>query len=205
MSNEHIEQLHRAIEDAVLRGDLPPAQKPLVYSHLKNHCEVDPKANAIFCKGVPIPDAVADTIKTFDLKPKAPVTTEADALAKLQADALTGNVSSHGALYKQMGEAAYNKWREANRAQPGKDASNNSVDVIAEMERTLAALKAGKVVASPVKIDGVDPTHPSRNPWRASNWNLTRQGAIVRSLGVEKANEIARAAGSFVGATKPAA
>jgi hypothetical protein len=43
------------------------------------------------------------------------------------------------------------------------------------------------------------------NPWTADKWNVTRQGQIVRALGVEKAAAIARAANSRIGATKPAA
>jgi hypothetical protein len=42
------------------------------------------------------------------------------------------------------------------------------------------------------------------NPWTAGNWNATRQGQIVRSLGIEAAQRIAKAAGSHIGATRPA-
>jgi hypothetical protein len=44
------------------------------------------------------------------------------------------------------------------------------------------------------------------NPWSAEpgKWNATRQGQIVRSLGIEAAQRIAKAAGSYVGAVRPA-
>jgi hypothetical protein len=42
------------------------------------------------------------------------------------------------------------------------------------------------------------------NPWTAENWSLKRQGEIVRNLGVEAAQRIARHANSHVGAVRPA-
>jgi len=45
----------------------------------------------------------------------------------------------------------------------------------------------------------------SNNPWSKAGWNMTKQGALVRQLGEVKAGEIAAQAGSFIGATKPAA
>lgn len=42
-----------------------------------------------------------------------------------------------------------------------------------------------------------------KNPWSSEHWNLTQQGQIVREHGMTKAQELAKAAGSFVGATKP--
>jgi len=43
------------------------------------------------------------------------------------------------------------------------------------------------------------------NPWSADGWNLTAQGAYLRAQGRERAEQMAKAAGSHVGATKPAA
>ena len=43
----------------------------------------------------------------------------------------------------------------------------------------------------------------SDNPWSASGWNMTRQGQIVREHGMARAQEMAKAAGSQVGATRP--
>jgi hypothetical protein len=41
------------------------------------------------------------------------------------------------------------------------------------------------------------------NPWSAKGWSLTRQGQYVREHGIAKAQEAAKVAGSFIGATKP--
>lgn len=44
----------------------------------------------------------------------------------------------------------------------------------------------------------------ANNPWSKAGWNMTKQGALVRQLGEQKAGEIAAQAGSHIGATKPA-
>jgi hypothetical protein len=41
------------------------------------------------------------------------------------------------------------------------------------------------------------------NPWSAEGWSVQKQGAVAKSLGVEKAAAIAKAAGSYIGATAP--
>lgn len=43
----------------------------------------------------------------------------------------------------------------------------------------------------------------STNPWDANSWNVARQISCVKFLGIKRASEIAAAADSFVGATKP--
>ncbi len=47
-------------------------------------------------------------------------------------------------------------------------------------------------------------TPSSSNPWSAGSWSVTEQGRLVRALGKDKAAGIAKAAGSFIGATRPA-
>ncbi len=42
------------------------------------------------------------------------------------------------------------------------------------------------------------------NPWAAGSWNVTEQGRLVRVLGKDKAAGIAKSAGSFIGAVRPA-
>jgi hypothetical protein len=43
----------------------------------------------------------------------------------------------------------------------------------------------------------------SKNPWHSSNWNISKQGALLRAVGPEKAAAMARAVGSTIGATRP--
>jgi hypothetical protein len=43
------------------------------------------------------------------------------------------------------------------------------------------------------------------NPWSASNWNLTAQGAYFKQYGRDKAEQMAKAAGTTIGGPPPAA
>lgn len=43
----------------------------------------------------------------------------------------------------------------------------------------------------------------SGNPWSAKGWNKTEQGRIVREQGIDKAKQLAKAAGVEVGAVRP--
>ncbi len=42
-----------------------------------------------------------------------------------------------------------------------------------------------------------------QNPWSNENWNMTKQSAYVREHGMEKAEQMAKAAGTKVGGLKP--
>jgi hypothetical protein len=42
-----------------------------------------------------------------------------------------------------------------------------------------------------------------KNPWLADQWNITRQGELIKVMGLDGATRMAKAAGSYVGATKP--
>ena len=42
------------------------------------------------------------------------------------------------------------------------------------------------------------------NPWGGDSWNVTEQGRYVRQHGMEKANQMAKAAGTTVGGPRPA-
>lgn len=50
---------------------------------------------------------------------------------------------------------------------------------------------------------GLGGINGDKNPWSAQHWNLTEQGRIVKEHGMTKAEELAKLAGSYVGATKP--
>jgi hypothetical protein len=98
----------------------------------------------------------------------------------LQRDALAGNVTAHGRLSRQLGDVQYAEWCKANGAAPGKAAT---------VEKTNETGHKSK----------------STNPWSADGWDFLRQQSITKSLGAAKAAELAAAAGSFVGATRPGA
>ncbi len=48
------------------------------------------------------------------------------------------------------------------------------------------------------------PTNKGKdNPWSAENWNITKQGALIKVMGLDGAARMAKAAGSHIGATRP--
>ncbi len=52
--------------------------------------------------------------------------------------------------------------------------------------------------------DGDKGKKPDRaNPWLAANWNISKQGELIKAIGAAKAAEIAKAARSYIGATRP--
>jgi hypothetical protein len=51
---------------------------------------------------------------------------------------------------------------------------------------------------------GKDPKVPhANNPFSAAGWNISRQGELVKAMGIEKAAGIAAAVGAKIGDTKP--
>jgi hypothetical protein len=66
---------------------------------------------------------------------------------------------------------------------------------------TLAPGKNPKV--SNEKVPDKKPHDHSNNPFHKSQWNVTKQGALIKTLGLDKANAIAKSVGSHVGATRP--
>jgi len=73
----------------------------------------------------------------------------------------------------------------------------------------LMALFGGAVgkISKPLPIEREKEKQKIRgknNPWSQEGWSLTRQGQLVREIGEGPAAEIAKSAGSFIGATKPA-
>lgn len=46
------------------------------------------------------------------------------------------------------------------------------------------------------------PRDHSNNPFHRSQWNISKQGELVKRLGLDKANAIAKSVGSHVGATR---
>jgi hypothetical protein len=177
------ELLHQALDRAVLRGAMRVEAVPDAMDLFGDKCTVDPAHLDVTLNGLSLDAAVEKLIEDRPLwRPQGPDPTVV-AQKELEAAALAGNVSAHGRLFKSMGKVAYDQWRAKHAAQPGK-----------------AADEAAAAAAAAAGAD--DKTRD--NPWLAGNWNATRQGQIVRSLGIEAAQRIAKAANSHVGATRPA-
>lgn len=94
--------------------------------------------------------------------------------------------------------------------------------VAARLIRDLGKAEADRIAQTYGKRDALDnkpgvapqreqkdasgkPADHSKNPWSRAGWNVTKQGAIVKSLGVEKASQMARAVQSHIGAVRPSA
>jgi hypothetical protein len=106
--------------------------------------------------------------------------------AQLLESARAGNITAKGRLVRQLGSLAA---ADAVLA----DKSNTGADDTARDD------KGRFVGATPQEKEAA-----ANNPWSAEKWNVTRQAQIVRALGVEAAQRIARAQRSHVGATRPA-
>ncbi len=195
--------LGEAIDRAVYAGLVQPKAQGVLYDLLESRCMVDPEKNRVLIRdiaGETIDECVAAFCKEHDFlaPPKDSGPSAADQLKALQDEAAAGSVTAHGALHKQMGAEAYEAWRAANGARPGKrvDANPNQA-ALDEIRQKLDALEGGggsKINGAPAGKD---------NPWSKDGWNITRQGSIVRALGAEKAGQIAAAARSHIGATRP--
>ncbi|AWO88239.1 hypothetical protein ABIE85_007111 [Bradyrhizobium diazoefficiens] len=116
----------------------------------------------------------------------------ADEIQSLEEAAFGGpknkpNLAARGQLVREVGQALYDdlmrRWgasHTTNGVRPGPEPKKDEKPRSPESKAT------------------------QNNPWSASNWNITRQGEIVKALGLAKAQGIAKAAGSYIGATKPA-
>lgn len=96
-----------------------------------------------------------------------------------------GNLSARGALVKQVGMTEANK--------------------IAESYGLRSAIdpRRGKAPAEPEGKKKNGNADHSKNPFHASAWNISKQGALLRAVGVEKCAGIAASVGSRIGATRP--
>jgi hypothetical protein len=126
---------------------------------------------------------IEDFIKT--LKTEKPHCFPSAQAVDLQEQAFGSSptLKSRGALYNEVGAANYAKLAE----QWGCDAS----------------LRPGKAPAGH-ESETKKPSLAARrdNPFSKQGWNITKQGALVKSLGIEKAAAIAKSVGVKIGDTK---
>ncbi len=169
------ELLARAADRAVKAGKLAASATSDVVQILANKCIVDSKLNCVLLNGKSLDEGLADEIAKRLHWQTVPADLKVVARADLEARALKGELTAHGLLMRELGATEYDKWRIQNGSTPGKPA------ITAEQKE---------------KAD---------NPWSAAGWNVTRQAQLVRASGLEKAAQIAKAAGSYIGATRPAA
>jgi hypothetical protein len=121
-----------------------------------------------------LPAATPDPIKALDIDPA------------LLASARAGNWTAKSQIFTTL--------------HAGKPKS-----AIAETQAVLATLLAdtGGTDADKGKDEPAQKLKGRDNPWSAASWNVTAQARLVREIGLAAAQSIAKAQGSFVGATKP--
>jgi hypothetical protein len=67
----------------------------------------------------------------------------------------------------------------------------------------LAPGKNPKTASQGAEPKKTTPRDHSNNPFHKSQWNISKQGELVKRLGLAKTNAIAHSVGSHVGATRP--
>jgi hypothetical protein len=177
------ELLHQAIDRAVLGGRMRIEAAKDALDMYGNKCVVDEKTLQITLQGLPLDKALEKIIAGRPLWQPLADDPALKARSELEAAALAGNVSAHGALWKQLGDAGYAAWKKAHAATPGK-----------------AAAKGDETKPDADKIEAKGFNGP--NPWKAESWNVTAQGKLVAAIGETAAAGIAKSAKSFLGATK---
>ncbi|MET4216952.1 3-polyprenyl-4-hydroxybenzoate decarboxylase [Bradyrhizobium sp. LB14.3] len=95
------------------------------------------------------------------------------------------NIDARSKLFREVGEVQFNQLMLQWGATPIKNGTRPE-------PQTGATVEQAKVLKN-----------ASNNPWSPTGWNLTKQGEVVKSLGMDKATAIAKAAGSYIGATRP--
>jgi hypothetical protein len=110
---------------------------------------------------------------------------QGDAVAELEALAFGDkpNLTAQGRYIREYGEVAA---REAAK----------------RWSTSLGTTKPGHPVSDTEDDKSKNKNH-TNNPFHKSNWNLTRQGELLRTMPMDKVQGIARSVGSYIGATKP--
>jgi hypothetical protein len=176
------EMLLQAIDRAVLGNRMKVEAAKDCYDLYAKSCVVDPETMQVTLDNLPLDQGLARIIEKRPLWQPTGPDPRAVAQQELEGAALAGNVSAHGRLLRTLGAEKYQQWCKDHAAKPGK---------VADEAAAAAAL-----------ANADDKTKD--NPWLAEKWNVTKQAQIVRALGIEAAQRIAKAANSYVGATKAA-
>jgi hypothetical protein len=173
------ELLHQAIDRAVLGGRMRIEAAKDCLDMYGDKCVVDEKTLQITLQGLPLDKAVEKIIESRPLWKPTGDDPALKARSELEAAALAGSVTAHGALWKQLGDVAYENWKKQHAAAPG---------------------KKGK--AEGASDDDAGDDGSEFNPWSQAGWNLTKQGQVVKALGETKAAAIAKKVGSHLGALR---
>jgi len=171
-SDRH-EILWRALDRAAAKGKIRPDAVELLHGMFADRTKL---VNGEFILlNLPLDEAIEKIVQRMPLvqPPKDdPRIVEAE---RLEAEALQGSVQAHGALWRKfvaqaggnerLGDAAYNEWCASNKAKPGLKAAVDAADKV-----------VGDLTADDLRKAGV-----ADNPFSATGWNKTKQGAVHRA------------------------
>lgn len=88
----------------------------------------------------------------------------------------------------------------------GKDGKTpKTMDEWLEDQKTVKRRWWGPSTAAGLNGNNGDGGSYDSNPWSAEHWNMTKQGEVVKGLGMDRANAMAKAAGTTVGGPRPRA
>jgi hypothetical protein len=88
--------------------------------------------------------------------------------------------------------------------QPRKPAAADTISAEAERAALLASHENWGQSKENPDTENKENKSRSTNPWSRQGWSITQQGKLIRALGIQKAGEIAKAAGCVIGSTRPA-
>jgi hypothetical protein len=180
------ELLHQSLDRAVRRGALRVEAVKDAMDLYQGKSVVDEKSLEITLNGLPLDQAIERIIQSRPLWQPTGDDPAVKARSELEAAALSGNVSAHGALWRELGDAGYERWKKAHAAQPGKVAAGD--------EATAAAA---------AKLLNGDASH-STNPFtklRKADGTIDKAveakiGSMIAAMGHRAVTDIARAAKS---------
>jgi hypothetical protein len=176
-----------ALDEAVFAKKITPAAVKYLHSMYAPSAMVVDGEVCFTVEGetLPLKEAVDRAVEKNPAfhPPKTPAIDQAAVeLEAVKADALTGNATAHSRLFKLIGKDGYNNWKVENAAAPGKEGRAKDKD-------------------TSNKSNGSDDRE--NNPWSAQGWNATKQGQLIRAIGLAKATEIAKSVGCVPGDVRP--
>jgi len=180
------ELLHQSVDRAVLGGRMRIEAAKDCLDMYSDKCVVDEKTLQITLNGLPLDAALEKIIAQRPLWQPTGDDPAVKERGELEAAALAGSVTAHGALWKSLGTAGYEAWKKKHLAAPGKKAAGD------------AAAEAAAAAA------GEDPGLRSTNPFyrlRRADGGIDKAveaqvGGMISAMGHKKVTDIARAAKS---------
>jgi hypothetical protein len=180
------ELLHQSVDRAVLGGRMRIEAAKDCLDMYSDKCVVDEKTLQITLNGLPLDAALEKIIAQRPLWQPTGDDPAVKERSELEAAALAGSVTAHGALWKSLGTVAYEAWKKKHLAAPGRKAAG---DAAAEAAAAAAGEDPG--------LRSTNPFYRLRKPDGSIDKAVEAQvGGMISAMGHKKVTDIARAAKS---------